>query len=174
MESMAADAVTRTWGPTQVHASLCEKFQQLDGDPISLRSVQAIWPRLRDTSEEWTLKPDDPDPAFVLKVLAVLAERVGPNVAISGPLLTVDFVPWLRVVHKARPDLEPGDVLRVAALFDVAKTIRLMGQPNDGSRMGRAISIAIGGGGDSSDVMRRVGAVEREWLPEWAVGPAVS
>jgi hypothetical protein len=122
LAELANDPGSRTWGPTQIHAKLCEEFPTEDEDgrqAISLRKVQEELPKLRDTSEAWTLRPGDPDPAFTLRTLAVLGET-------GGASLSQQAVGWLRVVHAARPDLLPGDALHVAVLYMVSPSV---GQP---------------------------------------------
>lgn len=142
---MAMDPKTRTWGPTQVHAALCEKFAQPDGDPISLRTVQKEWPLLRDSSPEWRLRPDDSDPAFTLQVLASMARLVEEDE--FRPVLTIDQVDWLRVVHAARPDIDPNGALTVANLYIVA------GKTND-LALARKVNVLLGEGGEGSETAR--------------------
>jgi hypothetical protein len=133
MAQLGAEPETRHWGPSQVHALLVQEFPgEPDRDAISLRTVQNLWPSLRDDSEDWVLRPGDPDPAFTLQCLATRTEytkqllranrpvesRPGP--ATIKPHISLDEVKWIRVVHAARPDLDPVDVSVVAAMFFVA------------------------------------------------------
>jgi hypothetical protein len=112
MARMAVERETRTWSAREVHRQLCREFPQPpDREPISLRKVETEWPRLRDASQKWTLRPGDQDPAFLLNI-----QRVRPE-------LTVDEVEWVSVIHAARPDLLPGDTLSIASNFRVTERL---------------------------------------------------
>lgn len=114
MAELAQLPGSRAWGPSQVHEQLCKDFPG-DRDPISLRKVSGLWPKLRDGSELWSLSPDDPDPEFVLDCLAALV------LAHPGARLTRREVQWIRAVHAGRPDMSPGLVLEAASLYRVCE-----------------------------------------------------
>ena len=76
---LGAEPASRAWGAAQVHKKLCDKFPQPDDlDPISLRHVQRVWPELqRLAAATWTMRRGEPEPAFLLDVLALSEEPGG-------------------------------------------------------------------------------------------------
>ena len=147
MAAMALDPKTRDMRTAEV----AEQLQQQYGpNAISLRTVQAEWPRLRDTSQEWTLRPGDPDPAFTLAALAWSASVPGR----TEPLLSVERVAWLRVVHAACPDLSPRLALTAAGHYLMAEKV------NDPD-YARQLSIALGSG---ADVEARLATAFGRWV----------
>lgn len=104
-----------------VHAQLLEEFPSLDGerDAISLRTVERHLPRLRDRSGPWSLRPDEPKPGAVLRVLAAISRGLGSD---DHPIayrtyLTEREVAWIRVIAEACPLLGPIDSWIAAQLY---------------------------------------------------------
>lgn len=150
---MAHDPESRNWGSTQVHRALCDMFPTESGEPISLRTVEKEWPRLRDTSADWVLRPDDPDPAFTLATLAQMAGIEGGSIVDQDgagtiePRMTVTEVSWLRVVHAARPDLSPYAARWLANIYAAGVSL---GDKSLSARM----NVLLGSGFDERKVLR--------------------
>jgi hypothetical protein len=155
LERMALDPVSRHWEPVQVSAELEEK---LGVAAPSERTVQRKWKRLVE-SERWALRPVDTDPGFTLRALAWLDSNL-PGTAPGRPLLSIDEVAWLRVVHAARPDMEPEAALRIANAYRVSEEMGARG----GSDLAEQISIRLGGEGSGAEIAQRV----MELFPAWS------
>ena len=161
MAQMGQESSTRSWGPQRVHEELCREFPTEDPDrpdAIGLRKVQELWPGLRDASADWALLLGDPDPSFVLRVLAVEAEIAdklkATGAAWARAALSTAVVEWIRTVHAARPDLAPAEVRGVAYMLQAADRIRDRGLLAD-------LTLALATGTDGADVNRL--AFEAMW-----------
>ena len=105
------------WGAPRLEEVVASRFPaDEDGRlPISRSKIGMLLPRLRDASGQWRLEPGEPEPSFVLKVLA--GSRTGR--------LTRRQADWVRTIHAAAPDLTPDDALRIADVYQACEVLGL-------------------------------------------------
>jgi len=105
------------WGAPRLEEAVSLRFPpEPDGrTAISRSKIGMLLPKLRDGSGRWRLEPGEPDPAFIVRVLAS---------SLSGRL-TRRQAEWIRTIHAAVPELEPLEVLRLADLYRTCEALGL-------------------------------------------------